>query len=57
MMKGELQNQLGHVDLLTDVWLGLLDSLSRQAFEKKQDEAALTQLSLTVVSVFLDGVA
>jgi AcrR family transcriptional regulator len=57
MTKGELQDQLDHVDLLTDVWLGLLDSLSRQALEKKQDEAALTQLSLTVVSVFLDGVA
>lgn len=57
MKSGELQNQLDQVDLLTDVWLGLLDSLSRQAFTKKQDEAALTQLSLTVVSVFLDGVA
>jgi AcrR family transcriptional regulator len=57
MEKGELQNQLDQADLLTDVWLGLLDSLSRQAFVKKQDEAALTQFSLTVVSVFLDGVA
>lgn len=57
MENGELQDQWDQVDLLTDVWLGLLDSLSRQAFTKKQDEAALTQLSLTVVSVFLDGVA
>jgi len=57
MESGELQNQLVQVDLLIDVWLGLLDSLSQQAFTKKQDEAALTQLSLTVVSVFLDGVA
>lgn len=57
MENGELQDQLDQADLLTDVWLGLLDSLSRQAFTKKQDEAALTQLSLTVVSVFLDGVA
>ncbi len=57
MNSGELQNQLDHVDLLTDVWLGLLDSLSQKAFAKKQDEAALTQLSLTVVSVFLYGVA
>ncbi|MCH5584516.1 hypothetical protein MK805_05975 [Shimazuella sp. AN120528] len=33
------------------------NSLSQQAFAKKQDEAALTQLSLTVVSVFSDGIA
>jgi AcrR family transcriptional regulator len=57
MESSELQNRLHQVDLLTDVWLGLLDSLSQQAFNKKQDETALTQLSITVVSVFLDGVA
>ncbi|WP_028777395.1 TetR/AcrR family transcriptional regulator [Shimazuella kribbensis] len=57
MKKGEIQNQFDQVEVLADIWLGLLDSLSQKAFAKKQDEAALTQLSLTVVSVFLDGVA
>lgn len=57
MEQGELKFQPDHVYLLTDIWLGLLDAMSRQAVLLKQNDPAITQLSLTIISVFLDGVS
>ncbi|MBA4494604.1 TetR/AcrR family transcriptional regulator [Paenactinomyces guangxiensis] len=57
MESGELENHPDQVRLFTDIWLGLLDSLSAHVFYMREDREKLLETTEMIVSVFLDGVS
>lgn len=58
METGEIQYQPDRLRMLTDIWLGMLDSLSCQiSLVPENQEPKLLETAQTVVSVFMDGVA